>query len=182
MNILRKIKFRPIIVLSIIITLLLAQEVFAYGLITQGYYQQSVPINTTAGVLSEYTSPVNLAISSWNNAGTPCSIQSGSAPYKNILYTQEVDDTYYGVYMVLEENEVDYPEHSTTKFAIVINTNRCDSLSANAKRSVVCHEFGHVFGLNDLISGTAVMNKNRDRTQIYTPQGDDKLGVANSWE
>ena len=171
----RKTKMLISTVLCLIMILSLTQLVSAYALHTIGYYQKVVPINTTAGVLSTYTTAVNNAVSSWNSAGTPASITAGSSPYKNILYTQAVDDTWAGAYVVQSSNSTTYPKHSTTQFAIIINTNVTDSEGTNYKRSV---------GLADLVNGgnISVMSYNRDRNTIYTPQGDDKMGVAESWK
>lgn len=47
------------------------QTVFAYSFIDTGYYDQNVPIDTSTYVSSEYTTPVNKAVNSWNNASIP---------------------------------------------------------------------------------------------------------------
>lgn len=49
--------------------------------------------------------------------------------------------------------------------------------NSNVARSTANHEFGHVLGLDDLTSGTAIMNVNRNRGNIYIPQADDVNGV-----
>lgn len=46
---------------------------------------------------------------------------------------------------------------------------------------VEIHEFGHSFGLDDITSGIAIMNINRNRSSIYTAQQDDINGVKASW-
>lgn len=63
-------------------------------------------------------------------------------------------------------------------FDAKINAGNSNISTRNVARSAANHEFGHLLGLNDLSSGTAIMNNNRDRTTIYIPQTDDINGVA----
>ena len=71
-----------------------------------------------------------------------------------------------------------------TGFAAYVNIGNTVLSSASSAnkakiaRSVACHELGHLLGLNDLTSGTAVMNTNRNRLTLYTPQTDDINGVS----
>ncbi len=48
----------------------------------------------------------------------------------------------------------------------------------NVARSTANHEYGHVLGIDDLTSGTAIMNVNRNRKTIYVPKADDKNGIT----
>lgn len=45
--------------------------------------------------------------------------------------------------------------------------------NTNVARSTATHELGHAFGLDDLSSGTSMMNSNRNRSSLYTPQSID---------
>ena len=157
-------------------------NVNAYSLNTDGYYSSTVQINTTLSVYAAYSSEVDAAISNWNNAGIPCSIVSGSAPYNNCLVTTtQYTATFYGAYAVYAQDKNSYPAHTTTRFEILLNRNMLDTMTSATKQSTACHEFGHAFGLSDLTSGTAIMNNNRNRGTLYTAQSDDISGVNDSW-
>lgn len=48
--------------------------------------------------------------------------------------------------------------------------------SVNYRRGTAGHEWGHCFGLDET-TGQVLMNPNRDRNTIYTPQSDDIDGI-----
>lgn len=62
-------------------------------------------------------------------------------------------------------------------FTAGLNALNQNITNSNVARSTANHEFGHALGLDDLDSGRAIMNHNRDRTTLYAPQVDDKNGV-----
>lgn len=165
---------------SAISTLLFANVSFAYVLFDRGYYEKQVPINTVNNVDSSYTSVINAAISSWNNAGTPCSIAGGSAPYKNEMYTDYWSDTFAGRYWPILENSTN-PHHLTTWFQILINRSYTDNYTAQAKQGVIAHEFGHSFGLNEGNVNGSIMYYLTNLNFSYTPNYDDIQGVIASW-
>ena len=85
-----------------------------------------------------------------------------------------IDPALYG------EAEITY--NLTTRYitqcVMKLNTYSLGGKSANFRQSVACHEQGHGFGLGDENSiSPAVMNQNRNREVIYTPQSDDLLGI-----
>ena len=68
-----------------------------------------------------------------------------------------------------------------TQFTALINNARPEIITTNVARSVANHEIGHLAGLADVAGGGAVMNVNRVRSVIYTPQTDDINGVRASY-
>ena len=77
---------------------------------------------------------------------------------------------------------VSYSNNIVTSFTAKINAGNSNIPGTNVARSTANHEFGHVLGLNDVTSGTAVMNTSRDRTSIYIPKQDDKDGVSDIYK
>ncbi|MEN6430455.1 MAG: hypothetical protein ABFC80_06390, partial [Coriobacteriales bacterium] len=165
---------------GVLVAGIVPETAFGYGLWNYGYRSRSVCCNTVTNVSSGYVTPVSRAITAWNRAGTPCTFTGGSAPYANILYTRSYADAWRGLYGVKTMSNSD-PYHRCTSFFILINRRICDAQSTNYKQSVVAHEIGHSYGLADITVGSALMNTNRNRNFIYTPQLDDKNGVAASW-
>lgn len=157
-----------------------AQVASAYSLMSDGYYRKSLGINTTSFTSSTYDTAINRAVSSWNNAGVGVSIAGGSAPYANAMFTQALGDGAYGLYVPLRVSSAYYP-HRTTQFSIIINSSRGARLGTNGKQSIVGHELGHAWGLDEDQSNLALMNGLRNREVIYAPQHDDRYGVVASW-
>lgn len=96
---------------------------------------------------------------------------SSSANILNSFY--ESSSTLYGR-TTISTNSSDI----VTSFVGRINAGNSDISDDNVARSTGVHEFGHIIGLDDRTSGTAIMNVNRDRTVVYTPRTDDENGVS----
>ena len=58
-----------------------------------------------------------------------------------------------------------------------LNAGNPDIINTNVARSTANHELGHLLGIADLNSGTAIMNVDRDHSSVYVPQTDDVNGV-----
>lgn len=80
----------------------------------------------------------------------------------------DADTTYFGKMLTTA------PNNRVTKFEGFLNDNAVFVSSVAQSTSV--HELGHALGLGHSTS-TAVMNSNRDRTRITTPQKDDLDGI-----
>lgn len=121
--------------------------------------------------------------SNWNNNAefwVDGSCTGGSAPYENIVYTGEYQDTWVGRIGVEIPSNPSDPNHQAQSFDIYINQRLCDSEGTNYKQSVMSHEIGHAFGL-DHSTATAIMNHSRDRNTVYIMQSDDISGLNASW-
>lgn len=94
------------------------------------------------------------------------------------MYTEFYAETWFGFYGPQQYNTSNF--HKTTKFRIILNRTKLEFESPNFRQSVAAHEFGHSFGLGHTWL-PALMNLNRDRNVIYTPQSDDIDGATQSW-
>jgi hypothetical protein len=155
----------------------------------------ALPFSTSAYTLAGYTWPTSVsglsykwgsnlqtsgglsrtafesAISDWNGTATKVFF-SNSTGSSNILDTYyKIDSTDYGVTNVTSSGS------SIVCFTSEINVGNTNVVNTtNVARSAAGHELGHGLGLAHT-SSTALMNQNRDRTKIYTPQSDDINGV-----
>lgn len=107
-----------------------------------------------------------------------------SAVSINLFYTTAAKST-FNSYHVSSSSEYGYTTtYFNTSTGIVnyyeayVNGSNSNITKNNVARSVAVHELGHPMGLADLQSGTAVMNQQRNRENIYIPQTDDKNGIS----
>ncbi|PJW13450.1 peptidase [Geobacillus sp. Manikaran-105] len=110
------------------------------------------------------------ALSDWNGTPTPVwfSYSSSSSNTLNSYYVS--DSSEYGVC------NITYSGSEILRFTAMVNVGNINIGKSNVARSAAGHELGHGIGL-DHSTATAIMNSNRDRTRIYTPQQDDINGV-----
>jgi hypothetical protein len=155
-----------------------SSTMLGYSLMVDGYADSDIDYQNY-GVGSIYLNAMSSAMSAWNNAYCDCTVSSSAGSY-NPLVTFTSGGTVYGFYQILAQSDAD-PYHKTTWFRIGMNSDLFPSMSTNARKSTCVHELGHAMGLNDLTSGTAIMNVNRNRDSIYNPQSDDINGVNASW-
>jgi len=127
---------------------------------------------------SNLSSPGSVIRNAWESSVTDWSSASGFTFYQynssvNVLNSwYESSSSNYGRYS-LTYNQF----YEVTTFTADINSGNTNITATNVARSVANHEFGHIAGLDDLTSGTAIMNVNRTRGTIYIPQTDDKNGI-----
>ena len=164
--------------LALLIVFALSLSASAYSLMTAGYADPDIDYKSDSNVNSIYKYAMSYAMNSWNDASCDCTVSSstGSANY---LETYSTSTTTYGKYTPLAL--IDQSTHRATWFKISFNSNYWPSMSLNSRNSVAVHEIGHAMSLNDLSSGTAIMNNNRNRELIHDPQTDDINGVNASW-
>lgn len=112
------------------------------------------------------------AVNSWNNISkAPVKFSSFPAHLNSLSVIVINSSTLYGVTNSTTSGG------KITQFLSLVNMGNPKNSSSNVIRSVACHELGHLLGLADLSSGTAIMNNNRNRGTLYTPQKDDINGV-----
>ncbi len=123
-------------------------------------------------------------IPSWNGTPTKAFI-SLSSNSNNEIYGGNYDASWYGMYYKLEDDGYG----SAKKFSIAVNGNAIiiaqsrGEDTTNYLRSTLAHELGHALHLGDLDNTSKeLMNHNRDRSEIYTPQSGDIQGVNSYWK
>ena len=111
------------------------------------------------------------AIGDWYSASSVNFYYSSASP--NVLNSiYESSSSLYG------RTTVSHSGGIVTSFKANINSGNSSISQTNVARSTANHEFGHVLGLDDLTSGTAIMNVNRNRKTVYVPKTDDKNGIT----
>lgn len=117
------------------------------------------------------------AVASWNATATDVSITTSSSADSYVV-DGEYDDTWYGLYTPKDR---DFLTLHAGYFIIKLNNATLPN-TTNFKRSVLAHEFGHAFCLDDNPSDTttpnaSIMNYSRNHATIYGPTSDDVAGV-----
>ncbi len=109
----------------------------------------------------------NQARSSWTSSVGATYYYMSDSNYKQGLM-KETSSTLYG--------QINYPVNILeimTSYLARVNIGNSKVYSTNVARSTATHELGHSWGLDDLTSGTSIMNGNRNRGSLYTPQSID---------
>lgn len=144
--------------------------------------------NSTIKTFS-YSEPWNTIVtngySAWNgtSAGTNISLSSYSM---NNVVVSGFQDTWYGLFSA---NSIS--GNFVTNYTVNVNSRTISQDAVNINnfgQSVVAHEFGHLFFLNDnpVDSGSgknmSLMNHARDRETVIRPTGFDLLNVTNKYK
>lgn len=106
----------------------------------------------------------------WNMTSTSVYLYYDTSDPKVVGYEYGYSDGYAG-YAAITGSAGDI-----LSVEIWLNWYYLQGYSANVRRSVANHEWGHAFGL-DHTTGTAIMNISRNMSTIYVPQSDDINGV-----
>lgn len=157
----------------------LSTNVLAYALMKDGYYQSTIPVNLS-NVSSYNYNAMTYAITAWNDRDTACTVTENSSSNNYVYAVTHLPDTAWGLYSPDARNSD--PNHCVTSFSIFLNANNFEYSTSNERRSTCAHELGHAMGLDDITSGTAIMNIYRNRSLIYRPKNDDANGVNASWQ
>lgn len=120
----------------------------------------------------------NECIAEWNKTNTPVRITRAYGSGDSYVTTGRWNDSWYGMYTPRSRQYVLWGR--AKKFKIELNRNTLDNKSYNFRRSVLVHEFGHAFCLNDNPSSgnLSIMNYDRNRNYLTWPAAHDVLGVT----
>lgn len=157
----------------LILASLLQKDVFAYEL---NGYRQGNPSFISYKWGSGLTS--SMIQNGWTNGADSWRVStksfvrfyhnSGSVNTFSQYYVRDYGDYGEILYLNISGGLLTRFEAKLNEFSISTN---------NVAQSVAVHEIGHALGLSDLSSGASVMNHNRNRAVIITPQTDDLNGI-----
>lgn len=158
--------------------------VSAYNLET---YQWNKPLGSTLNVAVKYNTSNNTyrsafdtAVSDWNSSQSKINynLSALNVNASNFVGTETIaDQSLYGDTLVSSTNT------GTTNFinyfqAKINIGNDAVVTKTNTRRSAAVHELGHTLSLTHTpILTLSVMQPQRDREKVYTPQTDDINGV-----
>jgi hypothetical protein len=115
------------------------------------------------------------AVADWNAANTPADFQPGSGDFPITLDEEDDPDVRWDGIC-----RVSYSDGSILEVEASLNAHYTDTYPSIARRSVACHELGHVLGLDDF-DGEVLMNGATGvrffEYGIYLPQQGDIDGV-----
>jgi len=175
-------KTASLLILAVLLTGVCAPIAIAYSLMTNGYWTSSIDMKFDSGLTSDYRTATSNAISAWNSKNiSPVNYNTKLDSANTVYQTLSLGTNKYGQYS--SYNTGSDPNHTATRFDITYCTMYCEGFNKTYKtpQSTGVHELGHAAGLDDLSSGSCIMNSNRDRESIYTPKTDDVNGVNASW-
>ncbi|MFF2889206.1 hypothetical protein [Paenibacillus sp. NPDC057967] len=173
--------FKTVLLASMIL-IFANTNISAYVLYPHGYHSPSMTFKNV-NLNSLYSTALINAAASWM-VGTPASVflqQDSSST--NTIVAGNYGQSWYGYYQPYTLNS----SGEATRFEIRINGDRIaeDLLNGvtivNTPQSAFAHEFGHALHLDDLSSGSAIMNNNRNREYYFKPTKDDIDGVKAYW-
>ncbi len=109
----------------------------------------------------------------WNSTSAGTNISITTAPSSYVCEVGVYADTWFGV--------TSFPSNSSTinSATILINARTCDT-DNNSRKSTITHEIGHLLGLADnppISANKSLMNYDRNKKTVYTPQAYDIMNV-----
>jgi hypothetical protein len=166
---------KKIFLLMILAIIIVPYTTHAYVL--ESYYWKNGVGNLTYKWGSNLQSPgsvirngFNSAVSDWIATSTPVWLSYNSSSPNTLNSYYLLDSSEYG------KCTVTYTGSYINYFTAMVNSGNSNITLNNVARSAAGHELGHGLGL-DHSTLTAIMNSNRNRTSIYTPQSDDINGI-----
>lgn len=124
------------------------------------------------------------SVSRWNSTSTPVKITeiAGLILENNYVTSGQWDDTWYGMYTPTKQQYIFWGR--AVKFKIELNRTNLVGESDTFWRSVLVHELGHAFCLDDNPSSgnSSIMNYDRNRNYLTWPTSNDIAGVNNAYK
>ncbi len=116
-------------------------------------------------------------VDAWNSTDTPVKITQVPGSGHSYIISGQWDDTWYGMYTPQSRQYVFWGR--ARKFKIELNRSTLVSESDTFRSSVLVHELGHAFCLDDNPSSgnASIMNYDRNRNYLTWPTSDDIAGV-----
>lgn len=123
-----------------------------------------------------YITNFTAAKEKWNNTNTSVDISTTTVVNgTNSCIEYAVQDTWYGLYTPQTYNWAG----RATRFQITLNNTALSGKSSTFRLSVLVHELGHAFCLDDNPStgNNSIMNYDRNRNYLTWPTTNDEAGV-----
>lgn len=113
----------------------------------------------------------------WNATSTPVYITQVPGSGHSYCIDGQWDDTWYGMYTPRDRQYVFWGRAG--KFKIELNRTQLVNEGDTFRKSVLVHEFGHAFCLDDNPSSgnASIMNYDRNRNYLTWPTSNDVAGV-----
>ncbi|MGX8797863.1 hypothetical protein ACR6HW_17670 [Fusibacter sp. JL298sf-3] len=120
-------------------------------------------------------------VNTWNSTSTPVNITTVPGSGHSYIISGQWDDVWYGMYTPKDRQYVFTGRAG--KFKIELNRSTLVNKSDTFRSSVLVHELGHAFCLDDNPSSgdASIMNYTRNRDYLTWPTSDDIAGVNNAY-
>lgn len=167
------------IILCLMLSLSFSMVAYAASYIyyAGGLKNASVEVENRLSYSTVYKNSVNV----WNNTSTPVNITTVPGSGHSYVIDGVYDDTWYGLYTPKDRQYL--VSGRAGKFTIELNRSQLVSESDNFRQSVLVHELGHAFCLDDNPSSgnSSIMNYDRNRNTLIKPTSNDIAGVNNAY-
>lgn len=136
----------------------------------------NIPNKKASFIWGDRVQGTGMIRSAWENAIKDWATASSANFYNSSSSVNSLNSFYESSTTLYGKTNYTYFGSKITSFTAMVNAGNFN-MTTNVSRSTANHELGHVLGLDDIYSGTAIMNSNRNRSSLYLPQTDDKNGV-----